>query len=201
MKKQILFIFFICLLLSNNICAQAKTIVAETLCDFDSMNPPKEFSVKIIEDTFLNDEFKFEKDAVINGKITKVIPPKRLKQDACFVFKAKNYTIPSQDNKIIKIKNTSKTRTKVKPYIPVDKTEMAEKAALAVAGTMVKGISVGINFAKGVIKPSEGENRLHSGVKNAYENSPLSYYEKGDDLVLKAGSLVKFSLDEDLFEN
>lgn len=201
MKKQILFIIFIFLLVANNICAQAKTIVAETLCDFDSTNPPREFSVKIIEDTVLNEGFEFEKDAVISGKITKIIQPKRLKQDACFVFKAKNYTIPSQDNKIIKIKNTSKSKSKVKPYTPVDKAALAEKAAMAAAGTMVKGLGVGINFAKGVIKPKEGENRLQSGVKNAYENSPFSYCEKGGDLFLKAGSLVKFSLDEELFEN
>ncbi len=201
MKKLIIFIFFIYLFASCNIIVDAKTIIAESLCDFDSTNPPKEFSVKILEDTFINEGFELEKDAVINGKIVKIIPPKRLKRDAYFIFRIKNYTVPLEEDKIVKIKASSKTKIKVKPYEPLDKGELAEKAALTAAGTVVKGISVGVNFAKGVIKPDEGENRLHSGMKSAYENSPFSYYEKGENLFFKKGALVKFAIDEDFFEN
>lgn len=200
MKKRILFMIFIYLLVAANLGAQAKTVVAKTLLDFDSTNPPREFSVKIVEDTLFDEGIQLEKDAVINGKIVKVIPPKRLKRDAYFVFKAKNYTIPSQDDKIVRIRNISESKFKVKPYEPVNKAELAEKAAVAAAGTMVKGLSVGIGFAKGVIAPDEGENRLQSGVKNAYESSPLSYCSKGENLFLEAGSFVKFSLDEKCLE-
>lgn len=197
--KRFLVGFFIYLLITFNTCAQAKTIMAEAMENFNSLNPSKEFSVKVKEGVIFDNGTILEKNSVISGEIKKIIPPKRLKQDAYFVWQAKNYTVPSENDQTITIKNHSEIEIEIKPYEPPNKSEIAGKAAIGIAGIMVKGLSTGIDFTKGVINPIEGENRLKSGIYNAYENSPLSYGSKGEDLFLEKGVLVKFSLDEKYF--
>lgn len=199
MKKLFLFVFIVCLWVSNFSGAQAKSIVAQTIDDLDLANPSNEFSVKILEDTFWDEGKEFEKDAVLSGKIVKVIPPKRLKKDAYFVFRVKSFTIPSQDDKIVKIKN--KVKTEVKIYTPVDKVQMAEKVAVAAASTVVKGLSLGVNFVQGAVGAQDGENKFKAGAVNVYECSPFSYCRKGSYSYITSGSYVKFSLDDEIFED
>jgi len=201
MKKNLLFVVLLYLLLSNMLVAHSKTVFAQTLADFDSTNPPKEYSFRVIKDIVFDDEIKLEENAILRGKIVKVIPPKRLKKDAYFVFKVKSFTVPSQDDKIIKVCHNPKSRTKVKPYTPINKVQVAGKIATTAAGIVVKGLSEGVSFVEGVVQAKDGENRLGAGAKNLYEDSPFSYCEKGEELCLKTGAIVKLSLGKSLFAN
>ena len=64
--------------------------------------------------------------------------------------------------------------------------QVGKKAAISVGNHFVKGVAPAISLAEGMIKNEDG-NRLESGVKNVYKSSPLSYIEKGNDLVLERG--------------
>lgn len=198
MKKIFIFVVIVYFGASNFLGAQAKSIVAQTTDDFDLANPSKEFSVKILEDTFWDIGKELEKDAVLKGKVVQVIPPQRLKKDAYFVFKVKSFTVPSEEDKVVEIKYSSKTDVRL--YTPVDKAQIAGKVAVAAVGTVIKGIGYGVDFVQGAIKAEDGENKFKAGAHNVYENSPLSYCRKGSYGFISAGSFVKFSLDEEIFE-
>ena len=66
-------------------------------------------------------------------------------------------------------------------------TTVIKKAALTVGDYFVKGLSICYSFVEGVVKNEKDDNRLKSGVKNAYEESPLSLISEGEQLDIKVG--------------
>ena len=78
---------------------------------------------------------------------------------------------------------------------------MVKNGVLMVGSYFVKGLSIGVSFVEGFAK-NEKDNRFKSGVANAYEESPISLVEKGDELEIKTGDdfYFVFKTEEDVQE-
>ena len=85
---------------------------------------------------------------------------------------------------------------------PIDKGGLAKNAALGVGSFFVKGLSVGVAAVSGAVKNEEG-NRVKSSAVSAYESSPLSLVEKGEDLNIEENMhfFLKFKEKSDKIKN
>ena len=85
---------------------------------------------------------------------------------------------------------------KVKGYAPTDFKGLAQSAATTVAGQVlgVPFLTQGVAAVKGAVSPAEGESRLKSAGKSAYESSPLAYASKGEELDVKLGDKVTLAI-------
>lgn len=170
MKRLIL---ILCLLAQP---VMAKTIPVQALEDFSTENPPKNYSVKVLDELVLDENTSLKQDDILEGKIIDVKNPKRLKQNAKFTF------VPEV------IKTNGKT-IELKGYYPakyttkLNKGQMAKSAALGVGNYFVKGLSMGYSAIEGAVK-NEQDNRFKSGAVSLYESSPFSYVEKGKEIVI-----------------
>ncbi len=163
-------------------------VVVESLCDFSFEDEAHTVTLKVLDENTFENGIVFEKDSVLKAKVTKVIDPKRGKRNGYLIVEPLNYTVPSTGE----TKNVDEEAwsAKVLGYKPFDVKKSAVGAGLAVAGHFVKGIGQFYYFGKGIINPEEGENRLVSGVKNVYENSPLAYIEEGEEAKVQTGDLL-----------
>jgi hypothetical protein len=200
MKKCWIIIIFI-MFLFFPMPAQAEKMLIKVMDNFSSQTPQIEYSFILPEAIHLKHKRIIEKGSVINGQISEIIEPKRLKKDAYFVFIADTYTVPSDNGKKVKI--IKKMESKIKYYedfeMPDTKT-IAENTGITVAGILVPGLDMGINFVKGVSKPNEDENRFHSGCRHIVESWPLCYCLKGNEIAIPAGSMAIFDFDKEMFE-
>jgi len=163
-------------------------VVAESLNDFSFENYKDTVELKVIEETSFENGVKFEKDAIIKAKVAKIVDPKRGKRNGYLVVDPVSYSIPSE-NITCEIEDEY-WMANVMGYKPFDTKQAALSASLGAAGYFVKGIGQIFYFGKGIISPDEGENRLKSGVKNVYENSPLVYIEEGERVDIKKGDIL-----------
>ncbi len=170
--------------------AIAKNIEVEALSDFSTDNPPATYTVKILEPIYLPNG-KIESGSTLTGKIS-AKDAKRLKIDATFSFIPLYLTEPN--GTVIKVK---------KNYIGkyskgLDKGQLAKTAALSAGNFVVKGFSTGYTAIEGAVKNEQG-NVLKSSAVAVYENSPISYVEKGDALEIKTGQhfYINFKLKDE----
>ncbi len=178
MKKILVLLSF---LVVGIMPACADTIKVESLSDFTTENPPETLTVKAVTDLNLDDELLIFEGYTLKGDIVDVVSPKRLKRDASFAFILTEYTdndgivhkVERIDNKIVKGKFTTK----------FDYKSVAKSAALSVGNYFVKGLSMGYAAVEGAVKNEEG-NRFKSSAVSVYESTPLSYVEKGEDIVI-----------------
>ena len=172
-----------------------KTVV-ESLCKFSFENEAQSVSLKVLKENQFENGIKLEEGSILTAKVTKAVDPKRGKRNGYLIIEPVSYTIPSTGE----TKNVDEPSwsAKVLGYKPLDAKKSAVGAGLAVAGHFVKGIGQFYYFGKGVISPEDGENRLKSGVKNVYENSPLVYLEEGEEAHVEKGDLLllKFYYDD-----
>lgn len=176
MIKKFLALFLIILLQSNFSFAFAKSIKVTALQVFDSLNPPKNFKVKLDENLNLSEEKTLYKNYILSGYIYTVIPPKRLKQDASFIFIPTEYT--DFFNNIYPLNNVvCKYTTKF------ELKDFTINSALILGFGAVPGLlaAAGYYAAEGAIKNQDG-NRFKSSTTEAYEKSYLSLGEKGNNL-------------------
>lgn len=173
MKKVLISLAIV--LISNPAFALLASV--ESLENFSTKNPPKTLKVRALKDFRLTSDMKIYKDAIIEGSI-KVKPPKRLKRDATFTFIPLNYSYNEGDVHFINNKYSGK-------YIkPIDKKNVAKSAVLKVSNSIVPGVSAGYNLVKGAFENTEG-NVAKSAAKSFYDNSPLSFLKKGNDIDIK----------------
>jgi hypothetical protein len=170
----------------------AQTVEVYALEEISTANPPTSTSVKILESLTISDKNVIEAGSTIKGKVVDVVSPKRLKRDATFSFKPETYTDLNGKTKKIKSNITATYTT------PIDKGELAKGAALGVGSYFVKGLSVGVAAVSGAVKNEEG-NRVKSSLTSAYEATPVSYIEKGEDLDIKKDQhfYLKFQIQEE----
>lgn len=170
-------IFFVLLIMLSGIFAgvYAQTVEVAALQSFSTANPPKTLSVKVLEPLELSEGVYVKPGEVLNGRLTEVISPKRLKRDAGFVFCPTSYIdaggATHRINSNISASYTSR----------IDKGGLAKSAALGVGSFFVKGLSMGVAAVSGAVKNEEG-NRIKSSAVSVYEASPVSLVEKGEDL-------------------
>lgn len=162
--------------------------VVQCLNSFSTDNPSSYFNAKVVEKAEFDNGVLLEKNAIIRGKVLKVVDAKRAKRNAYFVIIPVAYTSPS-NNKVYKIKD-SDWQARVAGYKPFDIKDTAESAGVTVANFFVKNIGTVYYFGKGFVKPKGEDGRLKSGVKEAYENSFLSYIEEGESLTVNKGDYL-----------
>ncbi len=198
MKKLLL---SICFLLISTLSASADTIVATSLSNFSTANPSSQFAVKIEEAFTVENSRTFQANTIFYGKVTKVVNGQIGKRAGYFEFTPTHYTTNGQTFEVYK-KNIP---VKVTYYKPFDKNVAAKSLAATgittIAGHYIPFFSQGKSFVEGaIIQPEDGTNRLVSGVKKVYKDSPLSYVEKGEALTVQVGQQVKLSVDFDAAE-
>lgn len=153
----------------------AKTIPVQALHDFSTVNPPSEYSVRVLDELVLDENVSLKENDILEGKIVDVKNPKRLKRNAVFTFVPE--VLKSESGQIVEIKGYYPAKFTTK----LNKGQIAKSAALGVGNYFVKGLSMGYSALEGAVK-NEQDNRLKSSVVSVYENSPLSYVEKGHDI-------------------
>ena len=165
----------------------APSVLASTMCvravtPFSTETPTDTMTVKLLEEYKVSDGLTLPVGTVINGTVSDVVSPKRLKRDATFSFIAQKY----DDGRGVS-GNFNKNYIG-KYYQKVDKKELAKNTSLTVGSFFVKGLSLGVNAVQGAIKNEEG-NRFKSSAKSVYDNSPLSYVEEGQELDIKPNDI------------
>lgn len=193
MKKFCWTIFLLLIMLSQPVLA--KPIAVEALSDFTTENPPKEMSIKVLEDIAVDDTLTIKAETIVDGNVVDVTDPKRLKRNASFTFVPTSYR--DERGQVVVIKNYYPAKYTTK----VNKGQLAKSAALGVGNFFVKGLSIGYSAVEGAIK-NEKDNRFKSSVTEVYQDSPLSYVEKGEELVIEKGQLffLNFKTKDDVPE-
>ena len=74
----------------------------------------------------------------------------------------------------------------------------AKSAALSVGNFFLQGLSIGYAAVEGAVKNEEG-NRVKSSAMSVYESTPISYVEKGTDIVILKDQVfcLKFKLKDE----
>lgn len=181
--KKILFSLFLLIIMQP---VFAKNVKVEALSDFSTANPPKMWQLKIVEGFTTENGMNIPSNTVIEGQITDVKTPKRLKRNASFNFIPKFYYNP-QEGVTKSVKRDFEG--KYSSITEVNAKTVAKKGAVT-AGNMLIGSFVAptVGLVEGAVKNEKG-NRAKSAVVSAYESSPLSYANKGKDLEFKKGQI------------
>ena len=168
-------------------CFAADYLKVTAMEDFSTDSSKETFNVRLREDGTLG-KYELPTNSILHCQVLQIVDPKRGKRNAVFFVKPLTYT---QGDETLQIQEDmygkyttvvlSKEEIKKLPY-----WKMIKNGALMVGSYFVKGLSIGVAFVEGVAK-NEQDNRLKSGVTNAYEESPISLVEKGEQLDIKTG--------------
>ena len=178
-KLFIIFAYVMCLTCYP---AMAETICVQALSDFTTEAPSEYMSVKAMDDLVLDEDLTIKSNSIIKGQIVDVKSPKRLKRNANFKFIPLSYK--EENGKVIEINGYYPAKYTTK----LNKGELAKSAALSVGNYFVKGLSMGYSAIEGAVK-NEKDNRFKSSVNAVYEDSPFSFVEKGQDIVIAKDQL------------
>ena len=192
MKNKFLLALLALLIQTTSVYADSQVKVA-AMSEFKTTEPTQQMSVRVVEDSEL-DGYKLKSGDIINCTVVDVDAPKRGKRNAVFYVQANSITATNGSSTTLDkcyIGKYSKTVISPKELKNVNYGKVAKKAALTVGNHFVKGISTGVAFVEGVAENNE-DNRLKSGLKNAYEESPLSYAGKGVELDIKPDETFYF---------
>ena len=158
--------------------ALALNVEVEALSDFSTDNPPKSYSVKIVE-PINTESYNIESGSIIEGKII-AKDAQILKRDATFSFIPTYLVTP--EGQVLKVKKNFIGKYKKE----IDKKKIAKTAVLSAGNFAVKGLSTGVNALEGAVKNEQG-NIIKSTAVAVYEGSPVSYIQKGEALTIEKG--------------
>lgn len=180
MKKKLILLSVLLLGLQP---VMAKNIKVQAMSDFSTANPPETWSLKVVEDVVTKDDsYVIPAGSVINGKITNVTDPKRLKRNATFTFipvslydAGKKQTFHIEQN----------VQGKYSSMSDVSAGSLAKSGAIFVGNKLVDGVfGPGVAIVEGAVKNEHG-NRAKSAAVSLYESTPLSYANKGKEMEIK----------------
>ena len=185
MKKII--IAFVLLLIQISACHAACQMKVVALEEFRTDAPTETIKVKVLQESTLG-KYDIGVNSILECQVLQVVDPKRLKRNASFYVKPISYTVNNTTCKIEedfygKYSTFVLSKEEIKEIPP---GKVIKSAAMTVGNYFVKGLSTCVAFVQGVAK-NEKNNRLKSGVVNAYEESPLSYISEGQQLDIKVG--------------
>ena len=183
--KNFLFSIFICIIGAS---AYAETIAVEALENFSTAKPSNTLKVRLLSDISLNNQLTLKNGDIVYGNIIDVQSPKRLKRDAKFSFQPIKYETPNGEIENIKQTITANYTTHI------NKAEVAKSAALTVGNHFVHGISVGYRAVEGAVK-NEENNRIKSTAAAVYNSTPISYINKGSDIIIKENDVFLLNFD------
>lgn len=182
MKKLLLILS--ALLIINPV--MAKSVKVEALSDFSTENPPQFWRLKVVEGFVADNNFVVHPNSIIEGKITDVTSPKRMKRNASFTFIPHTYYDP-QIGYTKDVKRDFEGKYSKKSEITAKK--VAKKGAITAGNILVSGfIGPGVALVEGAVKNEEG-NRAKSAVVSVYESTPLSLANKGAEMEFKKGQV------------
>lgn len=164
----------------------AKNIKVEALDNFSTANPSKTWKVKILEGFTADSGVVVHPNTVIEGNIVNVKSPQRLKRNATFRFVPTTY----YDPQVGEAKPVRREfEGKYSSTSNLDKKNLAKTGAIS-AGNMLIGSFVAptVGLVEGVVNNKEG-NLAKSAVVGAYERTPLSYANKGQEMEFKKGQV------------
>lgn len=195
MKKIIAFIafilFFVPIYVQAEIIPHTVYAISHKSVENEELCKNKELTFQSLGRYFISDTEYIEEDAIITVEITEYIKAKRGKRNAYLKVKIKEYTIPSEDNRI---KNAERDNIQgtLRLSNESDKTELAKKAGVTVVGHILKvpGFSQAIAVSKGLLSPNPEQNRLQSAGTNLYESTPLTLTKKGNELFIEEDAIV-----------
>lgn len=184
-KKFVLLI--ICFLIQISAAHAAVQMKVIAINEFRTDKPSDSLDVRVVNETLLG-KYTLGVNSVLHCKVLKVIDPRRGKRNASFYVQPIYYiendkTVNIEDEIYGKYSKFVLSKEELKNF-PTFK--FMKSAALTVGNYFIKGISIAYSFGEGVVK-NEQDNRLKSGVVNAYEESPLSYIGEGEQLDIKVG--------------
>ncbi len=187
MKNKILLTALSLILTMTVANATSDTIHVSIVGEFNTAHPAQKIDVRVVENGTLG-AHNLKTGDILHCNIVKVTDPKRGKRSATFAVCPTSYTSDGETTKIDENyygKYAEKVLSK-EELKNVDKVKVGKKAVLTVGNHFVKGLTAGVTLAEGMIENEEG-NRIESGVKKVYKESPLSYVEKGGELNLEEG--------------
>ena len=201
MSKKI-FLIIVCIFLQISACHAASQLRVMSMEDFRTDSPNETIDVRVIDATELG-KYTMPVNTILHSQVLQTIDPKRGKRSAIFYVKPLSYTVndtvyPIEEEMYGKYSKVVLTKEEVKK-LPYGK--MIKNGALLVGSYFVKGLSIGVSFVEGFAK-NEKDNRFKSGVTNAYEESPISLVEKGNQLEILKGDefYFVFKTEEDVEE-
>ena len=120
-----------------------------------------------------------KKGTIIEGDVTDVVSPKRLKRNASFKFIPKTY----YDSETHYAKNVKRDFVgKYSSRSELNAKTVAKKGAITAGNVLVGAfVAPAVGLVEGAIKNEEG-NRAKSAAISAYESTPLSYANKGTQI-------------------
>ena len=180
MKKILLVAFAVLLYLCQP--ANAKCTEVTAMSDLDVENPPETFTIKLNQDVVLDNGKIIPQGSVVENQIYKAKQAKRLKMKANLIVKISKVTDPEGNEYTFNKLYAKYTK-------PIDKLNTGKEAAVSVANHFVKNITLPYHALEGAVKNGEG-NRAKSALKGAYDASPLSYLEKGEDININDGDTL-----------
>ena len=184
-KKFVLLV--ICFLIQISAAHAAVQMKVIAINEFRTDKPSDSLDVRVVNETLLG-KYTLGVNSILHCKVLKVIDPRRGKRNASFYVQPIYYiendkTVNIEDEIYGKYSKFVLSKEELKNF-PTFK--FMKSAALTVGNYFIKGISIAYSFGEGVVK-NEQDNRLKSGVVNAYEESPLSYIGEGEQLDIKVG--------------
>lgn len=193
-KLAVLVVAFVLSISVSNAAVQMKVAAQQS---FSTENPGQYIKVSVLHDTVLG-KYDLKANDMLKCRVLQVTDPKRGKRNASFYVQPICF---SDYGKVTQINEEyygkySKTVLSKEEIKNLPKGKIIKSAALTVGSYFVKGLSTGVSFAQGVIQNDE-DNRLKSGVVQAYKDSPLSYVEKGEELSINPGDEFYFVLNTD----
>lgn len=148
-----------------------------------------------IDEYEISDIEFIEENSIVTVKINQYVEPKRGKRSGYAKVNLISYTVPSKNNETVNTENRDIAGT-LRLSNPLDKKEILKNAGVSAAGHFLKipGFSQAIAVSKGLINPNPEQNRLQSAGTNLYESTPLTYAEKGVDLIIEEDAIVVLTL-------
>lgn len=191
--KKILLILGV--LVVGAVPANAEILKVQALSEFNTENPPSSIEVKAVSDMDLNEELLIMDGFILKGNLVDVVSPKRLKRDATFSFVLTEY-IDNNGKKHVIDQNGRQYKGKFTTQF--NYKHAAKSAALSVGNFFLQGLSIGYAAVEGAVKNEEG-NRVKSSAMSVYESTPISYVEKGTDIVILKDQVfcLKFKLKDE----
>ena len=190
MKKLVILIM--CMIFPSAVFASSVQMKVTAMENFNTEHPAAQIKVRVNKDVELGN-YNLKEGYILESQVLNVTDPKRGKRDACFFVKPLYFV---SNTGIVRVQEEyygkySKTVLSTEELKKIPPGKIVKQAALTVGNHFVKGLSIGVHFAQGVVQ-NEEDNRLKSGVTEAYKESPLSYVGKGEQLDIKSGDEFYF---------
>ena len=174
-------------ILMTPVAVSANIMRMEMVSDFSSEKPSNNIQLKLVQDAFVYDNEFFPSNTIINCDVTDVFDPKRLKRSASFSCKPINYARSGEEAKEFK------EELSLKFLKILNKKDITKSVATSVASTaashFVPGLGLGVKAVTGAVEAENG-TRTKAALHSAWESTPFSYIEEGQEIHLEAGDII-----------